>query len=94
MNILFSQDFWASFDEILDFIALDSVERALKFKTEILAEIKKIPSMPLSYRKNPRLNKQNVRDLIYKGYIITFSIEIDVIKIVEIYKSNMPKFKI
>ena len=63
MNILFSQDFWASFDEILDFIALDSVERALKFKTEILAEIKKIPFMPLSYRKNPRLNNQNVRDL-------------------------------
>ena len=26
MNILFSQDFWASFDEILDFIALDSAE--------------------------------------------------------------------
>lgn len=94
MNILFSQDFWVSFDEILDFIALDSIDRALKFKTEILGEIKKIPFMPLSYRKNPRLNNQNVRDLIYKGYIITFSIEIDVIKIVEIYKSNIPKFKI
>lgn len=94
MNILFTEDFWVSFDEILDFIALDSTERALKFKAEILEQIKKIPAMPLSYRKNPRLNNQNVRDLIYKGYIITFSIEIDVIKIVEIYKSNMPKFKI
>lgn len=94
MSILFTDDFWTSFDEILDFIALEGIDRALKFKTEILGEIKKIPFMPLSYRKNPRLNKQNVRDLIYKGYIITFSIEIDTIKIVEIYKNNMPKFKI
>jgi plasmid stabilization system protein ParE len=60
---------------IIDFIALDSVNRALTFYDEIIAKINKVTDNPYLHRKRPSLNDDNVRELIYKGYTVPFEID-------------------
>ena len=44
--------------------------------------------MPYKYRKSIYYNDYSIRDLIYKGYIITYKIETDKILILEIIKNR------
>jgi len=60
-------------EEIVDFIAFDSVEQALKFYDELYSKIKKIPLHPYIYRKKG--DDENLRELIFKGYTIPFEID-------------------
>ncbi len=46
--------------------------------------------MPFRCRKNAILDDKNVRDLIFKGYVIVFRIKQDEIEILEIFKENLP----
>ena len=70
-----SDRFRDEFEVIIDFIALDSVNRALTFYDEIIAKINKITDNPYLHRKRPSLNDDNVRELIYKGYTVPFEID-------------------
>jgi len=58
------------FDEellaILDFIALDSLSRALEFYDMLMIKLNNIPENPFVYRK--REGVDDTRELIYKGY--------------------------
>lgn len=63
----------------------------MKFHNELYDKIYQIDFMPFKHRKNPCLNDENVRDLIFKGYVITFYIQNDEIIVLDIYKSNLPK---
>jgi plasmid stabilization system len=58
--------------EIADYIAIDSKARADSFIQNLKVQIIKIPDMPYSYRKNKTIDRENIRDLICKGYTITF----------------------
>jgi plasmid stabilization system protein ParE len=60
-------------ETIVDFIALDSVPRAIKFYDEVILKIQNIPHNPYAYRK--RNKDENLRELIYKGYTIAFEID-------------------
>ena len=70
-----SDRFKEEFEVIVDFIALDSINRALIFYDEIIAKINKITENPYLHRKRPSLNDDNVRELIYKGYTVPFEID-------------------
>lgn len=93
MVIIYSDDFFDALSEIRNFIALDSKSRADKFTKNLRTEIEKIASMPYSYRKNFDAENENVRDLIYKGYIVPFYVDSTngTIAILLIYKENLPK---
>ncbi|MDA3047578.1 type II toxin-antitoxin system RelE/ParE family toxin [Campylobacter sp. JMF_08 NE1] len=93
MTIIYNDSFENSLNEIIDFIAQDSIERAVKFHNDIYQKISNITFMPYRYRRNKILNDKNVRDLIFKGYIIPFEIKKDKIEILTIFKENLPKFK-
>ncbi|MGM0519773.1 MAG: type II toxin-antitoxin system RelE/ParE family toxin [Campylobacterota bacterium] len=67
-------------EEIVDFIAIDSIEQALKFYDELYQKIKKIPLQPYIYRKKD--DDENLRELIYKGYTIPFVIDKENYKII------------
>lgn len=62
-------------DVIVDFIAEDSANRALVFYDELLAKINQIPETPYIYRKRLKLNDENIRELIFKGYTIPYEID-------------------
>ena len=72
MNIKFSERFHQNLDEILAFIAKDSIEKAVKFRDELYEKISGTAFMPRRFRKNGLTANNNIRDLIFKGYIIVF----------------------
>ena len=78
--------------EIADYIARDSKARADSFIQNLKVQIIKIPDMPYSYRKNKTIDRKNIRNLIFKGYTVTFSISNNAIEILGIYKRNLTHF--
>ena len=78
--------------EIADYIAIYSKAKADSFIQNLKVQIIKIPDMSYSYRKNKTIDRENIRDLIFKGYTVTFSISDNVIEILGIYKQNLTRF--
>ena len=91
MNFEFDDRFIKALNDIESFIALDNLERAEKFKNDIIDKISSLDFMPKSCRKSTLANDESIRDLIFKGYIIVFKIQNDKIKVLYIYKENEPK---
>ena len=91
MNFEFDYRFIKALNDIESFIALDSLERAEKFKNDIIDKISSLDFMPKRCRKSTLANDESIRDLIFKGYIIVFKIQNDTIKVLYIYKENEPK---
>jgi len=93
MKLVLSQNFEQRLIEICDFIALDNRSRAINFGDMLLSEIESIVDMPLAYRIDPNANRQDVRNLIYKGYVVVFRIDkiAGEIRVLDIFKENLPK---
>ena len=75
-------EFQEELNDILDYIAEDNLKRAIEFNNQLKKQIDSIIDMPLKHRKSIHFNDKDVRDLIFKGYTITYYIDIDNAKIV------------
>ena len=93
MVIKYHKNFNKHILEIVEFIKKDSEERALNFYDELQEKISSVKFMPYKHRKNLELDKDNVRDLIFKGYVIPFLVDKNEIIILDIYKHNIWKWK-
>lgn len=91
MKFDFEEPFNKGLDDIVSFISLDSSQRALKFQNELMEKIYALEFMPKKCRKSTLSDDENIRDLIFKGYVIVFQIQNDTIKVLYIYKENEPK---
>ena len=89
MVIRYSSDFIEQLERIVSFIAKDSQTRADEFSSTLRKKIESIPEMPYRFRQNQMLQDENVRDLIYKGYVIVFAIKQDRIGVLGIFKHNV-----
>ncbi|WP_460168924.1 type II toxin-antitoxin system RelE/ParE family toxin [Campylobacter concisus] len=87
--IKLNTSFKLNLSKIKTFIEKDSKNRADFFVKELIAKINLIPDMPYRFRKNVVKNNENIRDLIYKGYVVPFFIDGDTIFILDIYKDNL-----
>lgn len=87
-----SKDFLSQLDAVLDFYSKDSIETARAFYSELVERLKNISYMPYRFRKNKTINREDTRDLIFKGYVVVFRIEQDHIKILAIYKHNLTPY--
>lgn len=90
MKFIFTDNFYERLGEIEDFIAEYNPQRAEEFHNALYDAIYKIDFMPYKHRKNPKLDNEEIRDLIFKGYVISFFIQNDEIIILDIYKNNLP----
>lgn len=93
MKIKYLDDFYEALYDIENFIADDSPSRAMAFHNELIKSINALTFMPYKCRKSKLFDDENVRDLIFKGYIVPFEITENEIKILYIFKHNMPKIK-
>jgi len=75
MKIVRSRKYTQSLQDVLRFIALDSTQRALRFKDELDKHINDLDNMPFKFRKSIYFENENIRDLIFKGYTIVYKIE-------------------
>ena len=94
MEIILSEQFKEEIKSILDFYAdrSKSEKVANDFLEGLFEKIESLSTFAYRFRKNQYFRKDNIRDLIFKGYVIPFIIEDDTIKILSIYKHNLPKF--
>lgn len=90
-SIGFDARFKDDLHEILDFIGADNPNAAEKFSYEIYAKIDTLKFMPFRCRRHK--NYENIRDLLFKGYIIVFLVENLHIEILGIYKENLWNLK-
>ncbi len=74
MKLKISKSFKDKLNNQVKFIAKDKPSAARKFKSEIIKRIKEIPQMPFKNRKSLFFDREDIRDLIYKGYIIVYKI--------------------
>lgn len=91
MQIELSERFIAQLQALLEFIAKDSVENALRFECELLLRIENLISMPRKYRQSIHFSNPNIRDFIFKGYVVPYIIDSDnnTLVILGIHKWNL-----
>jgi plasmid stabilization system protein ParE len=75
MKIRFEESFINSLALKLQYIAKDNPKAAKKFKNELISSCKDVLHMPYKHRKSIYHNDENVRDLIFRGYVIIYIIE-------------------
>lgn len=86
MRVVKNQHFDESLKDILRFIAEDSKPRAKEFKNILFEKLENLTFMPLKYRKSIYFDDENIRDLVYLGYVVPYKIEKDKIVIIGITK--------
>ena len=75
MQIIRNISYLQKLQFIMEFIAEDSVNQAIKFQVELDEIINDITNMPFKYRKSIYFNDNNIRDLIFKGYVVPYKID-------------------
>ena len=88
MVIKYKPKFERELKIIFDFIAKDSLSRAREFRNELIAKIERTAQTPFICRKSMNFNDESIRDLIFKGYVIPYLIDDEVIYVLGIYKAN------
>ena len=91
MKVIHLPRFDDELEVIINFIAEDSLNRAIDFLDDLTEKILDIPEYPYSYRKRKNSKYTETRELIYKGYCVPFLIdeENDAIVILGIYNQNL-----
>ncbi len=88
MIIIRKREYLTALKSILLFIAKDSKNRALNFKNQVDNKINNLVNFPYKFQQSKNHKDENVRDMIFKGYTITYLIEDDKdrISVLDIYK--------
>ena len=84
MKLKFTRGFRDKLNAQVDYIAKDKPAAARKFKNDLISRIKKIPDMPFRNRKSIFFDREDIRDLIFKGYITVYKVNQE-LKEVEVF---------
>ena len=77
MRLRILTSFRDKLNDQVEYIAKDKPAAARKFKTEVINRIKGVPKMPYANRKSIFFDRNDVRVLIFKGYVIVYKINDD-----------------
>jgi len=75
---------------MLEHIAKDKVTASRKFKNDLDERIDDLTNFPYKNRQSTYFDDENIRDMIFKGYTITYEINIEneTIEILDIFNQN------
>lgn len=76
VQVIKNETFERDLDNILDFIAHDSLDRAIIFNRELETHLNELPFMPYKFRSSIHFEDENIRDYIFKGYVIPYFIDV------------------
>lgn len=91
VRVLQSELFLNQLNHILDFLAEYSQNSKNEFKNELLGSLLELDFMPYKFRKSLSFDDNNIRDFIFRGFVIPYLIdkESDVILIIAIFRENI-----
>jgi len=94
VEIEWSQTSENDLNEIIDYIAQDSLEYALSFYEEVREKIENLVQFPKMGRKVPELDDPNIRELILRNYRLIYRIFGEKVQIIRlIHGSRILDFK-
>ena len=71
-------------NEIIDYIAQDSLEYALSFYEQVREKVEYLTQFPKIGRKVPELDDSNIRELILRNYRIIYRILVEKVQIIRV----------
>ena len=74
MRLRVLQSFKDKLNEQIAYIAQDKPEAARKFKSEVMLRIRSIPQMPYANRKSIFFDRDDIRDLVVRGYVVVYKV--------------------
>jgi plasmid stabilization system protein ParE len=75
MKLKFTKGFRDKLNDQVEYIAKDKPTAARRFKNDLISKIKKIPDMPYKYRKSIFFDREDIRDLVFKGYVTVYKVD-------------------
>lgn len=75
MKIIRDKKYIKKIQHIVEYIAKDSLSQALKFHIKLDEAIDGLVDMPYKFRKSIYFENQNIRDLVFKEYVIPYKID-------------------
>ena len=92
MKIIHNPTFSKSLKQTLKHIANDKPIASLNFKKELKKKIKKLPDNPYICPQSRYFKENNVRNMTFKKYTITYEIKAqeEIIEILDIFNRNKP----
>lgn len=89
MSITWSREAGENLVEIEEFIARDSLERAVRFVDALIDHAEAIlADNPRSGRIVPETGNPDMRELIYRGYRIVYRLKVDVPEILTVFEGH------
>jgi plasmid stabilization system protein ParE len=77
MKLRILKTFADKLNDQVGYIAKDKPGAARKFKSDIIKRIREIPDMPFANRKSIFFDREDIRDLIFKGYIVVYIVDVE-----------------
>lgn len=84
MIVSISNEFIKLLTEQVRYIYKDKPRAALKFRKDLLKNIKKDLKQPFHFKKSRYIDDENIRDYVFKGYVVIYEIDIEK-KIVSVF---------
>ncbi len=89
MNVTWSQEAGENLVDIEEFVARDSLERAVRFVDALIDQTEAIlADNPRSGRTVPEIGNPEIRELIYRGYRIVYRLNGDRIDILTVFEGH------
>lgn len=89
MNLVWSREAGENLVDIEEFIARDSVERAIRFVDALIDHTETIlAENPRSGRSVPEIGNTDIRELIYRGYRIVYRLKGDALEILTVFEGH------
>lgn len=89
MNVTWSREAGENLVDIEEFIARDSMERAIRFADALIDHAETIlAENPGSGRTVPEIGNTDIRELIYQGYRIVYRLNGDRIEILTVFEGH------
>lgn len=84
MIVSISNEFLKLLTEQVRYIYKDKPRAALKFRKDLLRNIKKDLKQPFHFKKSRYIDNENIRDYVFKGYVVVYEVDIEK-KIVSVF---------
>jgi plasmid stabilization system protein ParE len=88
MNLEFLPSFVSRLEGFIEIIAEDKPSAARRFHKEIIKACTEIQNFPYKHRKSIYFKDENIRDLVFKGFVIIYKIDAETIRVFAFINRN------
>jgi mRNA-degrading endonuclease RelE of RelBE toxin-antitoxin system len=75
MIVSISNEFLKLLTDQVRYIYKDKPRAALKFRKDLLKNIKKDLKQPFYFKKSSYIENENIRDYVFKGYVVVYEVD-------------------